>query len=55
MVIIGGLINRREKLEEDKVPILGNIPILGVPFKRVEKIYEKTELVIMLIPKILNI
>jgi MSHA type pilus biogenesis protein MshL len=54
MVIIGGLIDRKEKLQEDKVPILGDIPILGMPFKRVEKSYENTELVIMLIPKLLN-
>jgi len=54
MVIIGGLIDRKEKLKEDKVPILGNIPILGVLFKRINKSYEKTELVVMLIPKILN-
>jgi MSHA type pilus biogenesis protein MshL len=54
MVIIGGLIDRKERLQEDKVPILGNIPILGAVFKRVDKSHEKTELVIMLIPKILN-
>jgi len=54
MVIIGGLIDRRERLQENKVPILGDIPILGTVFKRVDKSHEKTELVIMLIPKILN-
>jgi len=55
MIIIGGLINKREKLKEDKIPILGDIPILGIPFKRTEKTQEKTELVIMLIPRILKI
>lgn len=54
MVIIGGLMDRKEKLQEDKVPILGDIPILGAAFKRVDKSHEKNELVIILIPKILN-
>lgn len=54
MIIIGGLMDRKEKLQEDKVPILGDIPILGAAFKRVDKSLQKSELVIMLIPKILN-
>ncbi|MBI4837746.1 MAG: pilus (MSHA type) biogenesis protein MshL [Nitrospirae bacterium] len=54
MVIIGGLIDSKEKLKENKIPILGSIPILEHFFKSVEKTYDKTELVIMLIPKLVN-
>ncbi|MDP3297015.1 MAG: pilus (MSHA type) biogenesis protein MshL [Thermodesulfovibrionia bacterium] len=54
MVIIGGLINSKENLKEKKVPVLGSIPILGYLFKSVEKTYDKTELVIMLMPKIVS-
>lgn len=54
MVIIGGLIDRKEKISENKVPILGSIPILGMAFKSVSKSDEKTELVIMLIPRIVS-
>ncbi|MBI5195354.1 MAG: pilus (MSHA type) biogenesis protein MshL [Nitrospirae bacterium] len=54
MVIIGGLIDSKEELTENKVPILGSIPLLGYFFKSVEKTYEKKELVIMLIPKLAN-
>jgi MSHA type pilus biogenesis protein MshL len=54
MVIIGGLIDKREKVKENKVPILGDIPVLGDAFKSVDRSFENTELVIMLIPKIIG-
>ena len=54
MVIIGGLIDSKEKIKENKIPILGSIPILEHFFKNVEKTTDKTELVIMLIPKLVN-
>jgi len=52
LIIIGGLIDRKETLHEDKVPILGDIPFLGKLFKSVEKSYDNKELVIMLIPRV---
>ncbi|MBI5100032.1 MAG: pilus (MSHA type) biogenesis protein MshL [Nitrospirae bacterium] len=54
MIIIGGLIDKKGELEEEKVPILGDIPILGALFKSVDKVDEKTELVIMLIPRLVS-
>jgi MSHA type pilus biogenesis protein MshL len=54
IIIIGGLIDKKEKLEEDQVPVLGDIPLIGKLFKSVSKSYENTELVIMLIPKIVS-
>jgi MSHA type pilus biogenesis protein MshL len=54
MIIIGGLIDNQEELEEQKVPILGDIPILGALFKSVDKAAEKKELVIMLIPRLVS-
>jgi MSHA type pilus biogenesis protein MshL len=54
LIIIGGLIDKRERLEEDKVPYLGNMPLLGPLFKRVDKSYENKELVIMLIPRLIS-
>lgn len=52
LIIIGGLIDRKENVNEDKVPILGDIPLLGPLFKSVDKSYENKELVIMLIPRV---
>jgi type II secretory pathway component GspD/PulD (secretin) len=54
MIIIGGLIDKREKIKENKVPILGDIPIVGNAFKSIDKSIENTELVIMLIPRIVS-
>lgn len=54
IVIIGGLIDKQEKLTENQIPLLGDIPILGAAFKSYEKTYENTELVIMLIPRIIS-
>lgn len=54
MVVIGGLIDKKEELTEDKVPLLGDIPVIGKLFTRVDKSSTKTELVIMLIPRILG-
>lgn len=54
MVIIGGLMSRKENLQDSKVPFLGDIPLIGYLFKRREKVDEKTELVIMLKPTVLR-
>ncbi len=54
IVVIGGLIDKQEILREAQVPFLGEIPVIGAAFKRYEKTYENTELVIMLIPKIIS-
>ena len=52
LIVIGGLIDRKENVNENKVPILGDIPFLGPLFKSVDKSYENKELVIMLIPRV---
>lgn len=54
MVIIGGIIDKKESLTVQKVPILGDIPLIGKLFQRVDKSYENTELIIMLIPRIIR-
>jgi MSHA biogenesis protein MshL len=47
-IIIGGLITSKLTDTEHKVPLLGDIPLLGYLFKRKEKTEQKTELVIFL-------
>lgn len=54
IVVIGGLIDKQERLKEAQVPLFGDIPVIGALFKRYEKTYDNTELVIMLIPKIVS-
>ncbi len=53
-VILGGLINTKKGKSVSKVPILGNIPLLGYAFKQ-DRITEiREELVIVITPHVLN-
>ncbi len=54
-VVIGGLLQSTEQIAEDRVPVLGRIPILGWLFKR-QSIGpdERVELLIFLTPSVLQ-
>lgn len=52
MVIIGGLIQNKDRVQDNQVPFLGQIPLLGYLFKSREMVKDKTELVIMLKPTV---
>ena len=49
-VVIGGLFQQEEDISEKKVPVLGNIPLLGYLFKKKVVSTVETEFVIYLIP-----
>jgi MSHA type pilus biogenesis protein MshL len=49
-VIIGGLISRTESLQDNQVPFFGNIPVLGLLFKKREMQHQRNELVVLLQP-----
>lgn len=51
-IVIGGLMEDRKTDTVDKVPILGDIPLLGEIFKRRQKKKTKTELLIFLTPHV---
>jgi type II secretion system protein D len=53
-IIIGGLIKSTENDSENKVPLLGDIPILGNLFRAVNKEKSQTELLIVLTPKVIR-
>ena len=53
-VIISGLAREKSINNTSKIPILGDIPILGIPFRHVSKDKEKSNLVIMLTPYIVK-
>ncbi len=53
-IIIGGLRKDKKANEVNKIPILGDIPLVGALFRRTSNSYEKTELVILLTPHILS-
>lgn len=49
-VILGGLIEHEERQQVRKVPILGDLPILGALFRSTQYQERETELVIMITP-----
>lgn len=53
-VVIGGLMQEREQVTKSKVPVLGDIPLLGYFFKHEQKSKRKTNLVILLTPYIVK-
>ncbi len=53
-VVIGGLIQEKDIYNVTKVPLLGDIPILGYLFKYSTKSKRKTNLLIMLTPYIIK-
>jgi type II secretory pathway component GspD/PulD (secretin) len=53
-VVIGGLIEDQRSKTDAYVPILGKIPLLGMPFRNRSKSVNKTELVIFLTPHIVT-
>ncbi|MDH5216449.1 MAG: type II secretion system secretin GspD [Gammaproteobacteria bacterium] len=54
VVILGGLISDEENESATKIPLLGDIPLLGNLFKYKNKIKSKTNLMIFLRPTILR-
>jgi len=53
-VILGGLISSKDSINENKIPLLGDIPILGWLFKYEEKVNSIEELVIVIEPHIIK-
>jgi general secretion pathway protein D len=53
-VVIGGLMQEREDTTVRKVPVFGDVPLLGHLFKSTKRAKRKTNLVIMLTPYIVK-
>ncbi len=53
-VVLGGLIRERETINNRQVPGLGSIPILGWLFKRRSRQKEKVNLLVVMIPHIIE-
>ena len=53
-VVIGGIFTQDEQTEVNKVPLLGDIPIIGYLFQNRVKSTRKTELLIFITPKIVT-
>jgi len=53
-IVLGGIFRESELEQETKVPLLGDIPLLGRLFKRTIVGHQKNELLIFITPKILT-
>lgn len=52
--VIGGLVSRSTSASVNKVPVLGDLPILGAFFKNMSYSQEETELVIVVTPSLIH-
>ena len=55
VVVIGGLMKSQTVEQVSKVPLLGDIPVLGYLFRNVTQLTQKTELVILLKPTVVGV
>lgn len=53
-LVIGGMISEEEQKSIGKVPVLGDIPIIGTLFRSTTSTKSKNEMVIMITPKIVT-
>ena len=53
MLVVGGLIDRKDQVNENKIRLLGDLPVINNLFKSNAKTYNSTELVILLQPRII--
>lgn len=53
-VLIGGLIEKKKENDSSKVPLLGDLPIIGKAFSHTGTTIKKTELFILLAPKLIK-
>ena len=54
-IVVGGIIRKKQKQVESKLPILGDIPLIGRLFKNTETAVEDAEIVIIITPHIVDI
>jgi len=53
-IVIGGLLMRNEQTVRRKIPLLGDIPILGLLFSHTVKIVSDNEVVVVVTPKVMD-
>jgi type IV pilus assembly protein PilQ len=53
-LIVSGIIRDEERIIANKIPILGDLPIIGSLFRRTNKTNQRAELIVLLTPQILD-
>jgi type IV pilus assembly protein PilQ len=53
-LILSGIIQESERTTVSKIPILGDIPLLGALFRKTENTNQRNEVIVLLTPQIIN-
>ena len=53
-IVLGGVYKQRQSAKTDKVPLLGDIPVIGNAFKKNSREFKKNEMLIFVTPRIVD-
>ena len=53
-VAIGGIITENNSLSKKRIPVLGDIPIIGALFGTTSKVYTRTEIIFLITPSVVH-
>ena len=53
-IVLGGLITEQRELGKSGVPVLSRLPIIGGLFGKTDKVLDRTELVVLITPRIVK-
>ena len=53
-IVLGGVYKQTQKASTDKVPLLGDIPVIGNAFKKNSRTFNKSEMLIFVTPRIVD-
>jgi len=53
-VVIGGIFELTETNDESRIPVLGEVPVLGALFRNRERVANKTEMLVFITPKMIT-
>jgi type IV pilus assembly protein PilQ len=53
-VVIGGIFEQADKDDEARVPVIGDVPVLGWLFKNQQRVTRKTEMLVFITPRMIS-
>jgi type IV pilus assembly protein PilQ len=53
-VVIGGIYEQNDRVDVTKIPLLGDLPLLGYLFRGTSTVANKTELLVFITPRVVN-
>jgi type IV pilus assembly protein PilQ len=53
-VVLGGIYEQTDRMTVTKVPVLGDLPVVGYLFKNTSQVNDRTELIIFITPRVIS-